>query len=198
MRLKLVDGEQVIVRTRAHYRALLPAAVTLLSTVAVMSFLLAYISRGDQAAFIQHYQHLGAMMIWVFGLLSLVFGVLKPALIWANRFTFLTNERVVQKNMVGSPQATVVPLALLSQAEFRASSLQQVSGAGDVTLVHGAYGRQQRTILKDMPDAESLNRLIAEQLGDYRRRAAAHQVYAVPAQQQPMAPPMQRGGPVGW
>lgn len=186
MLLKLVDGEQVVVRTRAHHRTLLPAVINLLVTIGLMSFLLGYVSRPTQPAFIEHYRHILVFLIWAAGLISLAFGSLKPALVWLNRFTYLTTERVVQKNLIGAAQATVVPLALLSQAELRVSSMQGMSGAGDLLLIHGAYGQHQRTRLKDMPDAERFNTLIAEQLSEYRRRAvraaygAGPQPYAAP------------------
>lgn len=173
MLLKLVDGEQVIVRTRADYRALLPGAVNLLVTIALMSFLLGYVSRDTQPAFIQHYSHLGVFLIWTLGVLALVFGTVKPLIGWLNRFTYLTTERIVQKNFLGAAQATVVPLALLAQNQVRQSKLQEMSRAGDIILVHGAYGQHQRTRLKDMPDAGRLNTLIAEELGEHRRREHA-------------------------
>ena len=121
MLLKLVDGEQVVVRTRAHHRALLPAVINLLVTIGLMSFLLGYVSRPTQPAFIEHYRHILVFLIWAAGLISLAFGSLKPALVWLNRFTYLTTERVVQKNLIGAAQAIVVPLALLSQVELRIS-----------------------------------------------------------------------------
>ncbi len=186
MLLKLVDGEQVVVRTRAHHRALLPAVINLLVTIVLMSFLLGYVSRPTQPAFIEHYRHILVFLIWAAGLISLAFGSLKPALVWLNRFTYLTTERVVQKNLIGAAQATVVPLALLSQVELRISRMQGMSGAGDLLLIHGAYGQHQRTRLKDMPDAERFNTLIAEQLSEYRRRAARAAYAAGP---QPYAAP---------
>lgn len=180
MLLKLVDGEQVIIRTRAHHRALLPAALNLLATLAVMSFLLGYIARGDQPEFIQHYQHIASFFIWTIGLLFLVFGTFKPLLVWLNRYTYLTTERIVQKNFIGAAQASVIPLALLAQAELKQSSLQEMAGSGDIALVHGAFGQHQRTRLRDMPDAETMNRLIAEELSAYRRRIQAQQAQQFP------------------
>lgn len=183
MLLKLVDGEQVIIRTRAHHRALLPAAINLLVTIALMSFLLGYISRGTQPEFIQHYSHLGSFLIWTGGLLTLAFGTVKPLIIWLNRFTFLTTERIVQKNLIGAAQAVVVPLGLTTQVELRQSQMQSVAGSGDIQVVHGAHGTFQRTTLREMPDAEQFNTIIGEQLAEYRRRQqarayAAQQAYA--------------------
>lgn len=196
MLLKLVEGEQVVVRTRAHHRALLPVVVNLLVTIGLMSFLLGYVSRDTQPTFIQHYSHIFVFIIWALGLLSLVFGTLKPVLSWLNRHTYLTTERVVQKNMIGAAHATVIPLALLAQSEVRQGKLQQMSGAGTVALVHGAFGQHQRTRLRDMPDAERLNNLIAQELSSHRRRAQAQQAAqarrAAPQPGQP-APDPSRG-----
>lgn len=182
MLLKLVDGEQVVVRTRAHHRALIPAAVNLLVTVALLSFLLGYLTRDTQPAFIQHYSHIAVFLIWAVGLLILGLGTVKPLVGWLNRFTYLTTERLVQKNFLGAPQATVVPLALLSQHQTRQSRMQEMVGAGDLVLVHGAYGQHQRTKLRDMPDAEQFNMVLAQELGDYRRRAQAQAAAAHQAQ----------------
>src|SRR5699024_8266533 len=102
MLLKLVAGEQVVVRTRAHRRALLPAVVNLLVTIGLMSFLLGYVSRDTQPQFLQHYSHIFVFLIWAVGLLALVFGTVKPALGWLNRHTYLTTERIVQKNLLGA------------------------------------------------------------------------------------------------
>ena len=175
MLLKLVDGEQVIVRTRAHHRALLPAVLNILVTIGLMSFLLGYVSRDTQPEFLQHFSHIFVFLIWAGGLLSLAFGSLKPILGWLNRQTYLTTERIVQKNMLGAAQATVIPLALTAQTEVRQNRLQQMSAAGTIAVVHGAFGQHQRTKLRDMPDAEHFNNLIAEELSAYRRRAQARQ-----------------------
>lgn len=177
MMLNLVEGEQVVVRTRAHYRALIPAAVNLLVTIALMTFLLGYLSRPSQPQFIQHYSHIGVFLVWAVGLLALLFGTAKPALGWLNRFTFLTTHRIVQKNVIGAAMATVVPLGLMLEVQLRTRRMQSSSGTGDVTLIHGAYGQQQRTVLRDMPDAEHLQTLIAEELGEYRRKQAAQYAY---------------------
>lgn len=173
MLLKLVDGEQVVVRTRAHPRALIPAVVNLLVTMALMSFLLGYVSRDTQPEFIQHYSHIFVFLIWAAGLLSLAFGTVKPVMTWLNRYTYLTTERIVQKNLVGAAQATVIPLALVAQTEVKQSRMQELAGAGDVAVVHGAFGQHQRTRLRDMPDAEQFNTLLAQELSAYRARAQA-------------------------
>src|SRR5699024_12172722 len=110
--------------------ALLPVVVNLLVTIGLMSFLLGYVSRDTQPTFIQHYSHIFVFIIWALGLLSLVFGTLKPALGWLNRHTYLTTERIVQKNMIGASHATVIPLALLAQTEVRQAKLQQMSEIG--------------------------------------------------------------------
>ncbi|WP_022871796.1 hypothetical protein [Nesterenkonia alba] len=174
MPLKLVDGEQVIVRTRAHWRALIPAAANLLVTVAVMMFLLGYITRPTQPAFIVHYSHIGVFAVWAIGLLVVAFGTVKPALAWLNRITYLTSHRVVQKNMIGAAQAVVVPLGLLTQVDWRQSRAQGVVEAGDIILIHGIGNQYQRTTLRDMPDAARFHTLIAQELAEYRRRANAH------------------------
>lgn len=173
MKLKLAAGEQVIVRTRSHHRILIPALVNFLVTLAVMSFLLGYISRGSQPEWVHHYSYIGVFLVWAGGLLSLAFGSLRPLLAWANRITYLTNLRVVQKNFIGAPQPLVIPLGLVTEVQMRQSKVQGMAGAGDLLVSHGAYGQQQRTRLKDMPDAEHLHTLLTEELGKYRRSAAA-------------------------
>lgn len=186
MLLKLVEGEQVIVRTRAHHRALIPALVNFLVTVAVMSFLLGYISRGSQPEFVQHYSHIGSFLVWTGGGLCLAFGSVKPMLHWANRLTYLTNLRIVQKNLIGAPRPLVAPLGLVSEVQLKQSRLQAVAEAGDLVVIHGAYGHQQRTALREMPDAEHLHTVVAEELGEYRtiarRQAQQAREYAQYAQ----------------
>ena len=105
----------------------------------------------------------------------MVFGSLRPLLAWANRLTYLTNLRLVQKNFLGAPQPLVIPLGLVTEVQMRQSRVQGMAGAGDLLLTHGAYGQQQRTRLKDMPDVEHLHTVEAEELGEYRRSAAAQQ-----------------------
>lgn len=173
MKLKLAAGEQVIVRTRSHHRVLIPALVNFLVTLAVMSFLLGYITRGSQPEWIQHYSYIGTFLVWAGGLLSLVFGSLRPVLAWANRITYLTNLRIVQKNFLGAPQPLVIPLGLVTEAQMRQSKVQEMTGAGDLLVSHGAYGQQQRTKLKDMPDVERFHPVVVEELASYRRSAAA-------------------------
>lgn len=182
MLLKLVDGEQAVVRTRAHHRALIPAAINLLVTIALMSFLLGYFTRDTQPAFVQHYSHIAVFLIWTVGLLCLGVGTAKPLVQWLNRLTYLTTERIVQKNFLGASQARVIPLALLSQHEMRQSTMQEMAGAGDLVLVHGAYGQHQRTKIRDMPDAEHFNTVLAQELGEFRRRAHARAAAAQQAQ----------------
>lgn len=178
MLLKLVDQEQVVVRTRAHHRALIPAAVNLLVVMTLMSFLLGYVARDTQPAFLQHYSHIASFIIWAAGLLALGMGTAKPLGQWLNRFTFLTSERIVQKNMIGTAHATVIPLALVTQSEVRRRPMQQASGAGDIAVVHGAFGQHQRTRLKDIPDADRFNTILAEELSAYRERLLARRASA--------------------
>ncbi|GFZ77317.1 hypothetical protein [Nesterenkonia alkaliphila] len=182
MLLRLVEGEQVILRTRAHHRALIPAAVNLLVTIALMSFLLGYLTRDTQPEFVQQYSHIAVFLVWAAGLLSLGLGTLKPLIGWLNRFTFLTTDRLVEKNLVGAPQPTVIPLALLSQHQIKRTNMQEMAGAGDLVLIHGAYGQHQRTRLRDLPDPEGFNTLLAQELGEYRRRAQARAAAAQQAQ----------------
>lgn len=181
MKLKLVDGEQVVIRTRAHHRALLPALLNFLVTVMVMSFLLGYLSRADQPEFVEHYRHIGVFLVWAGGLLALAFGTLKPLLSWGSRMTYLTSHRVVQKNLLGAAQASVVPLGLLSEVQLKQSRIQSMSQAGDLILLHGAYGQHQRTRLSNMPDAAHFQTVIAEELGEYRRHVAAQYASQAPA-----------------
>ncbi|MDO5493135.1 MAG: hypothetical protein Q4F53_05925 [Nesterenkonia sp.] len=174
-RLKLVDGEQVVVRTRAHRRTLIPALVNLLIAAAVVSFLLGYLSRGSQPEFVRQFSGLGLFVVWSLGALTLFFGTVRPFLQWLNRLTFLTNLRIVQKNLVGPPEPIVAPLGLISEVQLRTRRIQSVSGAGDLIVLSGAYGQQQRTVLADMPDAAHFHTVAAEELGEYRRRAAEQQ-----------------------
>lgn len=181
MKLKLVEGEQVVIRTRAHHRALLPALINFLLTLMLMSFLLGYISRADQPEFIGHYHHIGVFLVWTAGLLVLAFGTVKPLLGWVNRLTYLTSHRIVQKNLLGAAQATVVPLGLLSEAQLKQTRVQSMSAAGDLVLLHGAYGQQQRTRLSNMPDAAQFQTVIAQELGEYRRNVAQQYMNQAPA-----------------
>ncbi|GAA1180858.1 hypothetical protein [Nesterenkonia xinjiangensis] len=187
MKLKLVDGEQVVVRTRAHHRALIPALLNLLLAVTVISFLLGYVSRGSQPEFIRYYSHIGVFLIWVAGGLWLVLGTLRPVLRWAVRLTYLTTLRVVQKNLLGAPQPVVVPLGLMSEVQLKQSRVQSMQLAGDLVLIHGAYGQQQRTVLEDMPDVEHLHTVMAEELAAYRQ-AVARQYSQQPGMQAPRGP----------
>ncbi|MDZ5076619.1 hypothetical protein [Nesterenkonia sp. HG001] len=187
MKLKLVDGEQVVVRTRAHHRALIPALLNLLLAVTVISFLLGYVSRGSQPEFIRYYSHIGVFLIWVGGGLWLVLGTLRPVLRWAVRLTYLTTLRVVQKNLLGAPQPVVVPLGLMSEVQLKQSRVQSMQLAGDLVLIHGAYGQQQRTVLEDMPDVEHLHTVMAEELAAYRQ-AVARQYSQQPGMQAPRGP----------
>ncbi|WP_146341036.1 PH domain-containing protein [Nesterenkonia sp. NBAIMH1] len=180
MLLKLVDDEQVVVRARAHFRALIPPLVSMLATIAVMMFLIGYLGRPSQPAFVQHYSHIGIFIVWAVGGLLLLFGAIKPVLSWLNRFTYLTTHRVVQKNIVGGANAVVVPLGLVTGADWRQSKAQEMFDAGDIVLTHGAYDQYQRTKLKDMPDAARLHGLVAQQLQDYRRQAARQHMGAQP------------------
>lgn len=174
-RLKLVDGEQVVVRTRTHRRTLIPALVNLLVAAAVVSFLLGYLSRGSQPEFVRQFSGLGLFVVWALGALVLFFGTVRPVLQRLNRVTFLTNLRIVQKNLVGPPEPMVAPLGLISEVQLRSKRMQSVSGAGDLIVLSGAYGQQQRTVLHDMPDAAHFHTVVAEELGEYRRRAAEQQ-----------------------
>ncbi|GAB3841535.1 hypothetical protein [Nesterenkonia populi] len=178
MLLKLVDEEQVIVRTRAHFRALIPPVINLLVTIAIMMFLIGYLGRPSQPAFIQHYSHIGIFIVWAVGGLVLLFGTAKPMLGWLNRYTYLTTHRVVQKNVVGAANAVVVPLGLATGADWRQSKAQEMFDAGDIVLAHGAYDQYQRTRLKDMPDAGQMHSLLSRQLQEYRRQAAQQHLAA--------------------
>lgn len=190
MKLKLVEHEQVIARVRAHHRGLIPALVNLLVTLGVMSFALAYISRGSQPEFIHHYHHIGVFIIWSLGALALAFGTAKPLLSWLNRFTWLTTHRIVQKNIIGSARAMIVPLGLLSDVHLKQSRMQGAAGAGDIILVHGAYGQQQKSTVSNMPDAERFYTLIAEELRTYRG--------GVVREEAARREPVRRDGEGGW
>ena len=154
----LNDGEDVVVSTRTHPKALVAPALWLLVIVVVVALLgrLVDSQLSDGPA-----TTLGLIV----GVAAAVLGVwlvLLPVLRWlTTTYTFTTRRFIKRSGLIGKEGRTI-PLNRISGVDFEVGVIDRMFGCG--TLIVSDASTDGRVLLSDIPHVERVQLQVADQL----------------------------------
>ena len=150
----LNDGEQVVLSTRTHVKALAVPVVVLLVVAGLAGFATS-LPDGEHAG-------LWRLAIWVVALLVLLRLVVVPFLRWWTTTYTFTDRRLITRTGILSRSGHDVPMNRISDISYDKSLLDRVFGCG--TLVVSDASETGRVELRDIPHVEEAQLAVSEAL----------------------------------
>lgn len=147
----LMDGEQTILSTRTHVKALLVAFLTLVA----VSFAAAYLVgvAGNAAnGWIR-------TAILVLAVILVVFGALLPFLRWLTWTYNLTDKRLIEQKGILTRTGRIIPLNRINDVSFEKNLIDRLLGCG--TLVIRNASEEAGLQLRDIPHIENFHRTVS-------------------------------------
>jgi membrane protein YdbS with pleckstrin-like domain len=149
----MIDGEQTVMATRTHVKALLVPLIILLAVSAAGAFL---------AGTVWDLQWGGRpilrWLIIVFSLLLILIGSVIPFLRWYLWTYTLTNKRLVEQRGILTRSGRVIPLSRINDVAFEKNLNDRVLGSGTL-IIHDA-SEQAGLELRDIPRIEDMHRTV--------------------------------------
>jgi hypothetical protein len=158
MRLRLAEGERVIVRTRAHRRVLMVPALAFLALVGLTGFALGWLSRPGLPPALQDALPLLRVVVPLAAAVLALTWCVAPLLRWQRTLTYLTNRRVVIRRGMGGRSQWELPLVIVGGIRVRQPVLRRGAGAGTLVL-DTANGAAELT---NMPGVHRLRELVLD------------------------------------
>lgn len=155
--MRLEPGEQVMVRTRTHPRALLRPAAVLVTVAFLLGLAMGVLARPDLPGILTQNRALLETAAWAVAVLALLPGVLLPVLRWATRRTVVTSRRIVQRTSLGGGADVAMSLVSIADVQRR----RRGSGAGDLHILFQERARQVHWRLRDVPEAARFEEALA-------------------------------------
>lgn len=154
----LIDGEDVVLRLRTHWKALVLAVV---SAVLIVVGLVAlwWFLRGTE-----NY----AVAMWVAGAVALVLAVWLvgwPVLKWRSESYTVTNRRISHRYGILNRGGRDIPLHRINDIELEKGLLDRILGCG--TLVVSDATEKGGMVLRDVPQVERVHVRLQELLYAY-------------------------------
>ena len=149
----MIDGEQTVMTTRTHVKALLVPVIILLAVSAAGAFLAGTV--WDQ---MWGGQPILRWLIIAFSLLLILVGSVIPFLRWYMWTYTLTNKRLVEQRGILTRSGRVIPLNRINDVAFEKNLNDRILGSG--TLVIHDASEQAGLELDDIPHIEDMHRTI--------------------------------------
>ena len=165
--MRLEPGEQVVVRTRSHPRALLGAASALVGTAFLLGLARGVLARPDLPGIVDRAAPWLDGLLWAAAALAVLLGTLRPLVRWLTGSTVLTTARLIRRTGLGGGPGGAMPLTAIADVERR----RRGAAAGDLLVLFQEPVRQVYWRLTDVPEAARFEELLAETTR--RARAAA-------------------------
>lgn len=149
----MIDGEQTVMTTRTHVKALFVPAILLLAVAGAGTFLAATTSGilwGGRP-----------VLMWLIIAVSaglVLFGSVIPYLRWYLWTYTLTNKRLVEQRGILTRSGRVIPLNRINDVAFEKNLNDRVLGSGTL-IIHDA-SEQAGLELDDIPNIEDMHRTI--------------------------------------
>jgi len=154
---RLLDqGEEVLVSTRTHVKALLSPSFVLILVAGVAGFL-STLPSGDPRLFL-------TWVIWLVALAAILWFVVRPFLGWLSTTYTVTDRRLITRSGIVTRRGRDIPLARITDVAYEHGLLDRVLGCG--TLVISDASGHGRVELHDIPQVEQVHRRISDQLFD--------------------------------
>jgi len=150
----LTDGEQIVLSTRTHVKALLVPLVVLIVLLGV-GVVLGQVFE-DKAGGVPR------LIVWAVVVVGFVWYVVRPVLVWASATYTVTNRRLITRAGVLTRRGHDIPLTRISDVASERGVLDRILGCG--TLIVSDASTNGRVLLHDIPRVEDVQREINELL----------------------------------
>ena len=149
----MIDGEQTVMTTRTHVKALLVPLIILLAVSAAGAFLAATTS-----GYLWGGRHILMWLVIGFSLLLILIGSVIPFLRWYLWTYTLTNKRLVEQRGILTRSGRVIPLSRINDVAFEKNLNDRILGSGTL-IIHDA-SEQAGLELRDIPRIEDMHRTV--------------------------------------
>lgn len=151
----LSEGENVIISTRTHWKALVVPTIVLIVSCAAAGFLLALIQDGGA--------HDALMwLIIVAAVVVIGWFSLWPFLNWLGASYTVTNRRLINRSGILTRRGRDIPLHRINDVRYEKGVLDRLLGCG--TLVISDASDTGHSVLHDVPNVERLQIVITDLL----------------------------------
>lgn len=154
----LNEGERVVLSTRTHVKVLLGPVLVLLVTGFVVAYLAAQTQKidddGVRTTLWALLAVVAVVVVWRFVLLAFVRW-------YTTTYTF-TDRRFIQRSGLVAKEGRTIPLNRISGVDFEMGVTDRIFGCG--TLVVSDASEQGQVALRDVPDVEEVQRVVADEL----------------------------------
>lgn len=159
----LNEGEQVVVSTRTHPKALL---VPVLALVVILAIAVVFGRMGTgRAAEVMHW------VVWAVAALALLWFVVRPVVTWATTTYTFTTQRFMKRSGLVAKQGRTIPLNRISGVDFDIGVIDRMFGCG--TLVVTDASDHGHVVLDDIPRVERVQKQVAAELDRLSGRRGA-------------------------
>lgn len=143
----LNEGEEVVVDTRTHVKALILPLILLVVLLAIGTYTEVTL---DNRTF--------KWVVWGVLLVGIVWFVLRPLVIWATASYTFTNRRLITRSGVIVRRGHDMPLARISDIAYEFGPIDRMLGCG--TLVISDASTHGQIKLHDIPRVEEVQRKV--------------------------------------
>ena len=159
----LGDGEYVEVHVRTHAKALIVPAIVLILLGAAVGF--------GAALMPAEFTPIGQYVLLVVALVEMIWGVLRPFLVWWNTTYTVTNRRLITRTGILNKTGKDLPLTRVNDVSYERSLTDRILGCG--TLLIQTAAEDGTIVLNDIPDVQSVHVVMSELLfgEDVHRRS---------------------------
>ena len=158
----LNEGEQVVIDTRTHIKALLWPLILLVLLLAVGTYSEVTL---DNRTF--------RWAIWAVLLVGIVWFVLRPVIIWATATYTFTDRRLITRSGVIVRRGHDMPLARISDIAYEFGPIDRMLGCG--TLLISDASTHGTIRLHDIPRVEETQRRVNQMLQHIHDRSGGHE-----------------------
>ena len=149
----MIDGEQTVMTTRTHVKALLVPVIILFAVSFAGAFLAARTS-----GYLWGGRPIVMWLVVALSLVLLLLGSVIPFLRWYLWTYTLTNKRIVEQRGILTRSGRVIPLNRINDVAFEKNLNDRILGSG--TLVIHDASEQAGLELRDIPRIEDMHRTV--------------------------------------
>jgi len=147
----LNEGENVVVHTRTHPKALILSGLVVLVALAAAIFLDGLVD-GSVAS----------LVIWALFAAVVVWFLVGPFLRWLTTTYTFTNRRFIKRSGFIAKEGRTIPLNRISGVDFEIGVIDRIFGCG--TLVVSDASTDGSVELSDIPDVEQVKLQVSNEL----------------------------------
>ena len=152
MRMDLTDGEEVVLQTRPHWKALLRPSLILIVAAGVVGFALAQLPDHKSWSTGARWAVVAVAVVVV------VIWTVVPWLRWLSTHIILTNERLITRDGILRRVGRDIPLYRVNDVSFEQGVLDRMLRCGNLVVESG--GERGQIVLREIPRIASVQRTL--------------------------------------